>query len=194
VNFAGTRSFSSGRPAAGRRRAAREEETVPTIQLQRKLHVPADLAAGVLGDILQAIAKRQGPWRGFALHVGLGDLRLPDVGYVAIPIDLTAKNAQEKDAFEIQFSAEQRPSAFPKFTGKLLLEPGTLGESSLHLHGSYDLPMQVFGLLIDKALMPHVATKSLENFIDEMATACQARVDQREADYAQYHYYTNLHQ
>lgn len=167
---------------------------MPTIRLQRKLHVPADLAAGVLGDILQAIAHRQGPWRGFALHVGLGDVRLPDVGYVAIPIDLEATNAAEKNAFDIRFSAAHLPSAFPTFTGKLLLEPGTLGESSLHLHGSYELPMQAFGTLIDKALMPHVATKSLENFIDEMAAACQARVDQREADYAQYHYYTHLNQ
>ncbi len=167
---------------------------MPTIQLERKLHVPADLAAGVLWDILQAIAGHRGPWRGFALHVGLGDLRLPDVGYVAIPIDLQVKKADEKDAFQIGFQAANLPSAFPVFTGKLLLEPQEIGESSLHLHGTYELPMQAFGALIDKALVPRVATKSLENFMNEMAVACQARVDQREADYAQYHYYTHLHQ
>lgn len=167
---------------------------MPTIRLQRKLHVPADLAAGVLGDILQAIAQRQGPWRGFALHVGLGDLHLPDVGYVAVPINLNAKRVDEKHAFEIEFSAEHLPSAFPTFTGTLSLEPGAIGESSLHLDGSYDLPMQVFGVLIDKALMPHVAIKSLENLIGELASACEARVDQREADYAQYHFYSYLHQ
>jgi hypothetical protein len=162
--------------------------------LQRKLHVPADLAAGALGDILQAIAQRSGPWRGFALHVGLGDLRLPDVGYVSVPIELSVTKGEQKDAFEVQFRAEHLPAAFPVFTGTLDLEPAQLGESSLHLHGSYELPMQVFGALIDKALIPHVATKSLENFVDELASACEARVDQREADYAQYHYYTNLHQ
>lgn len=167
---------------------------MPTIRLQRKLHVPADLAAGVLGEILRAIAQGAGPWRGFALHVGLGELRLPDVGYVAVPIKLDVKNAVQKDAFDISFSAEHLPAAFPIFTGTLLLEPGELGESSLILDGSYDVPMQVFGALLDKALMPHVASKSLEHFIDEMAEACQAKVDKREADYAQYHFYTNLHQ
>ena len=167
---------------------------VPTIRLQRSLHVPAELASRALGDILEAIAQRSGPWRGFALHVGLGDLRLPDVGYVAVPINLSVKKAEQKDAFEIAFHAEHLSSAFPVFTGTLLLESTQLGESSLHLDGSYELPMQVFGALIDKALIPHVATKSLENLVDELAAACQARVDQREADYAQYHYYTNLHQ
>lgn len=164
---------------------------MPTIRLQRKLHVPADLAAAALGDILQAIAHQRGHWRGFALHVGLGDLRLPNVGYVAVPIDLHANKAPENDAFEIRFSAAHLPSAFPVFTGTVLLEPGELGESSLHLHGTYELPMHVFGALLDKTLTPHVALKSLENFVDEMAAACQARVDQREEDYARYRFYTH---
>ena len=167
---------------------------MPTIRLQRNLHVPADLAAGVLGDILDAIAQRQGPWRGFALHVGLGELRLPDVGYVAVPIDLSARKADRKNAFEIQFSAANLPAAFPAFTGRLFFESGDIGESVLHLDGSYELPMHVFGSLVDKALIPRVATTSLQNLIDELASACQAKVDQREADYAQYHFYSGLHQ
>jgi hypothetical protein len=50
--------------------------------------------------------------------------------------------------------------------------------------------MQFFGKLLDGALMPNVAALSLENFIDEIAEACQARVDQREAEFARYHYYS----
>jgi len=37
---------------------------------------------------------------------------------------------------------------------------------------------------------PNVAALSLENFIDEIAEACQARVDQREAEFARYHFYS----
>lgn len=167
---------------------------MPTIRLQRSLTVPADLASGALGSILQSIAGQQGPWRGFALHVSLGDLRLPDVGYVAVPIDLSVQKADKKDTFEIRFSAERLPSAFPVFTGSLELESGSLGESTLHLDGRYELPVPIVGALFDRTLVPHVAAKSLENLLEELASACEARVNQHEADYARYHYYTNLHQ
>lgn len=165
---------------------------MPEIRLETKLRVPADLAAGALGSILEDIAGHRGPWRGFALHVGLGELRLPDVGYVAVPIDLQVKkDPKVPDAFDVHFSAENLPAAFPVFTGTLTLEPGDLGESSLHLNGSYELPFHIFGKLLDKAMMPHIAEKSLQNFLLEMASACQAHVDRREAEFAQYLYYTH---
>ena len=64
-----------------------------------------------------------------------------------------------------------------------------IGESTLYLRGAYELPMQFFGRLLDAALTPHVARRSLENFIDEIAAACEARVNQREAEFARYHFY-----
>ncbi len=163
---------------------------MPEVRLERKLRVPAEQGAQVLGEILEAIARQEGPWRGFALHVGLGDLHLPDVGYVAIPIRLTVKkDAKEKDAFNIGFVATNLPTAFPEFKGVMGTKHGELGECELYLTGGYELPMQVFGKLIDAALTPGVAALSLENFISEIAIACQARVDQREAEFARYRYY-----
>jgi hypothetical protein len=163
---------------------------MPEVRLERKLRVPAEQGAQVLGEILEAIARQEGPWRGFALHVGLGDLHLPDVGYVAIPIRLTVKkDAKEKDAFDIGFVATNLPTAFPEFKGAMGTKHGELGECELYLTGGYELPMQVFGKLIDAALTPGVAALSLENFISEIAIACQARVDQREAEFARYRYY-----
>lgn len=164
---------------------------MPVVRLERSLRVPADLAAQVLGELLHAIAEQQGPWRGFALHVSLGDLHLPDVGYVAVPIDLkVAKHAEDANAFDVRFNSVSHSAAFPAFTGTIGVSPGELGESSLYLQGSYELPLQFIGRLIDAALMPHVAARSLENFIDEVAAACQARVDQREAEFARYQFYS----
>jgi hypothetical protein len=162
---------------------------VPQVRLERRLQVPADSASEALGELLQAIAKQEGPWRGFALHVGFGDLHLPDVGYVAVPIRLTVeKNPNEAHAFDIRFNAANLPAVFPGFTGTMGVEPGELGECKLYLSGEYELPMQFFGKLLDGALMPNVAAVSLENFIDEIAAACQARVDQREAEFVRYHF------
>jgi hypothetical protein len=163
---------------------------VADIRLERTLRVPADLAAEALGETLRAIAAREGPWRGFALHVSLGDLHLPDVGYVAVPIHLTVeKDPNQARAFDISFTSANLPAAFPGFRGTTGLEPGALGESVLYLRGSYELPMQLFGKLFDAAITPSVAQRSLENFIDEIGAACEARVNQREAEFARYHFY-----
>ncbi len=126
------------------------------VRLQRTLHVPADPAADALGAVLKAIADQEGPWRDFALHVSLGDLRLPDVGYVAVPIRLTAeKDANEMRTYGIAFTSANLPAAFPGFNGKMGVEPvEALGESTLRLTGRYELPMQLLGRLLDVAVTP----------------------------------------
>ncbi len=159
------------------------------IRLERKLRVPAELATQVLGEMLHAIARQEGPWRGFALHLTLGDLHLPDVGYVAIPIGLTVESGAQPQSFEVAFHAARLPAAFPDFRGTMGAQPGEIGELTLYLAGSYSIPMNVFGKLFDVALLPHAAHRSLENFIDEIAAATQARVDKREEDYARYSYF-----
>ena len=164
---------------------------MPEIRLERRLKVPAEPAAQALGELLKAIARQEGPWHGFALHIGLGDLRLPDVGYVAVPITLTAsKRSEDRLAFDVSFVSANLPSAFPGFNGTMgLEEAAAIGEATLYLHGEYELPMQFFGRLLDAALLPHVARRSLENFIEEIGTACEARVNQREADFVRYRFY-----
>jgi len=163
---------------------------VHEVRLERTLRVPADSAAGALGELLRAIAGQEGPWRGFALHIGFGELHLPDVGYVAVPIRLQVKKHEDNARlFDITFTSMNLPAAFPTFSGTIGVEPEGLGESKLFLRGGYDLPMQIFGKFLDMALTPGLAQRSLENFIDEIAAATQASVDEREADFARYHFY-----
>ena len=167
---------------------------MPEVRLRRALRVPADSAAPALAALLGSIANQEGPWRGFALHVSFGELRLPDVGYVAVPIRLTVhKTAGNARTFDIAFTSANLPAAFPGFDGSINVEPAAaMGESMLHLRGSYELPMQIFGRLLDAALTPGVAEKSLHNFLEEIGTACEARVNEREAEFARYRYYSHL--
>jgi hypothetical protein len=163
---------------------------MPDVRLERKLRVPEDPAATALGELLQAIADQEGPWRGFALHISLGDVHLPDVGYVAVPIHLqVAPYPSTAHVFEITFKSAKLASAFPTFKGRIGVEAAGLGEALLVLRGGYDLPMQIFGNLLDRALAPGVAARSLENFVDEIASAVEARVNQREAEFARYRFY-----
>ena len=163
---------------------------MPEVRLERTLRVPADPGAEAVVELLQAIASQEGPWRGFALHVNLGDLRLPDVGFVAVPINLAVtKRGDEPRAFDIIFNSSSLPAAFPTFNGTLRVEPAGIGESTLSLKGGYDVPMQIFGKFLDIALAPGVAQRSLENFIDEIAAAVTARVDAREAEFVRYRFF-----
>ena len=81
---------------------------MPDVRLERTLRVPADPASEALGDLLQAIADQEGPWRGFALHIGLGDLRLPDVGYVAVPIRLKRSRRSPTNAESFESALTRR--------------------------------------------------------------------------------------
>lgn len=165
---------------------------MPEVRLTRKMMVPADSAGPALGELLEAIAGQTGMWRGFALHVSLGDIRLPDVGYVAVPIRLTVvKHPETPNAYDIAFNASSLPAAFPGFQGEMGAEPAGLGESTLYLRGSYELPMHFFGKLLDAALTPRVADRSLENFVEEIGEACEARVNRNEAEYARYRFYAH---
>ena len=143
---------------------------MPQIRLERTLRVPADPGAVALGELLQAIADQEGPWRGFALHIGFGDLHFPDVGYVAVPISLKCASARTtRMRSTSRLGRRTSPPRFRRLTAPSAVEPAGLGECRLLLQGGYDLPMQIFGTFLDTALTPNLAQRSLENFIDEIA-------------------------
>jgi hypothetical protein len=164
---------------------------VPEIELDRELRVPPGPASQALEEVLNGIAEQKGGWRGFALHVRLADLHLPDVGYVAIPIALTArKHPTQSEWFEVSFSAVSSPATFPTFKGTLCAKPDGPSASILHLDGTYDIPLHVLGRLLDATLIAGVATRTLENFVEDIAAACTATVDQREEEFVRYRFYS----
>ena len=160
-----------------------------SVEISRTLRIPPGPAAEALGSLLGAIAAQEGPWRGFALHVGPGELHFPDVGYVAVPIKLTVAKGERAHEFGIAFTSSNLPAAFPGFKGTIAVGERGLGECTLSLRGEYELPMHFFGRLLDAAMLPRVAEKSLENFVEEIGVACEARVNQREAEFARYRFY-----
>lgn len=160
------------------------------IRLQRPLKIPPVPAFTALREILSAIASEQGAWHGFALHVSLGDLHLPDVGYVAVPIALTTGETHaETQSVDVRFTSLSNAAAFPVFVGAAGLDATGPTGSILWVGGDYDVPLQVIGKLIDKTIASGVADRALENFIDDLAVAVVANVEKREAEYARYRLY-----
>lgn len=160
------------------------------VRIQRNLKIPPAPAIEALAEILSAIEAQEGAWRGFALHVALGDLHLPDVGYVAVPIRLTAgARDPQTNSIPIAFEALEHSSSFPHFTGSAGIDAIGPSGAILFVAGSYDVPMKIFGKLFDMTLASGVAERTLENLADDLAAAVHAAVDKREAEYVRYRLY-----
>lgn len=157
------------------------------VRLQRNLRIPPVPAFRALNEILAAIAAQERNWQGFALHISLGDLRLPDFGYVSVPIALTLGAADAgRHAIELQFRAVNHPGSFPTFTGSMGVDGMGPSGAILWLGGGYDVPLNIFGKLVDSSLASGAAAKTLENFVDDVAAACTALTEKREAEYVRY--------
>ena len=163
---------------------------MPDIRIQRNLKIPPVPAIGALEEILSSIQEQRGGWRDFAVHASLADLRLPDVGYVAIPIRLEAgKRGAETNAFPVTFEAAKHPESFPRFSGSVGIDAIGPSDSTLFIGGGYDVPMNLLGKLLDVTLASGVAGQTLENLADDLAAAVHAIVERREAEYARYRLY-----
>lgn len=122
--------------------------------------------------------------------MSLGDLHLPDVGYVAVPITLRAGAAHgETRSIDVEIAAANGAGSFPRFSGSAGIEATGPTGSALWLGGEYDVPLQFLGRLFDKTLASGVARTTLENLVDDLAVAVVAGVEKREAEYARYHMY-----
>lgn len=164
-----------------------KEAVVSDVRLQCNLKIPPVPAFRALNEILRAIAAQEGNWRGFALHLSLGDLRLADFGYVAVPIALTLGDVREGgDAVELTFRAARHPESFPTYKGAIGVDAMGTSGAILWLGGAYDVPLSLFGRFLDASLAAGAARKTLENFLDDVAAACTAWVEKREADYVRY--------
>lgn len=143
-----------------------------------------------LKEILSGIASQDGAWSGFPLHVSLGDLHLPDVGYVAIPVTLTTGELHaETRSVDLQFTSASNAASFPHFSGTAGIDTTGPTGSIFWLAGDYEVPLNIIGRLFDKTVASGVAQRALENLVDDLAVALVANVEKREAQYARYRLY-----
>ncbi len=161
---------------------------MPQVELQRPLSVPAVPARSAASSIVHEIEAERGAWSDFALYLDFASLGLPDVGYVAIPARLTGVTEALEPRHEIRFTmrARRSPQAFPTFEGALGIDATGASNAQIWLAGTYELPLHTFGGLIDRMFARGSAEKSLENMLNELGGAIEARVQKRERDNVRY--------
>ncbi|HEX5275701.1 MAG TPA: hypothetical protein VFW34_10535 [Candidatus Rubrimentiphilum sp.] len=161
---------------------------MPKIELERSLGQPAVPAREAGSQILKDIAADAGIWQDFALHLNLGALGLPDVGYVAIPVRLKISGEEAEPRHQITFTIQARQSAevFPVFQGAIGIDSSGPSSSQVWLAGEYEVPLSGLGAFFDKAVARGAAAKTLENFLSDVVEAIAARVEKRELAEARY--------
>jgi hypothetical protein len=161
---------------------------MPKVDLEKPLNVPAVPARDAASQIFRDIAANAHEWQGFALHLNLGALGLPDVGYIAIPVRLEIAGEEFEPRHQIRFTIHSRRNAeiFPVFDGSLGVDSSGPSSAQVWLGGEYELPLSGFGAFFDKAVAGRAATQTLENFLSDIAEAIAARVEKRELSLARY--------
>lgn len=161
---------------------------MPKVELQRPLSVPAVPARSAASFIMHAIEGQRDGWDEFALYLDFGSMGLPDVGYVAIPVQIQDVKEVLEPRHEITFTmrARRSPQAFPVFDGGVGIDASGPSNAQLWLGGSYDLPLDSLGGFIDQTFAHGAAERTLNNLLNELGDAIEARVEQRERAQARY--------
>lgn len=161
---------------------------MPQVELQRSLSVPAVPARSAASYIMHAIAEQREKWSEFALYLNFGSIGLPDVGYVAIPVQVANVEEALEPRHEIRFTmrARRSPDAFPVFTGAVGIDALGPSDSQIWLAGDYTAPAGSLGGVFDRIVGRGAAEKTLHNMLLELADDVEARVQQRERANARY--------
>lgn len=161
---------------------------MPKVELQRQLSVPAVPGREAASAILHDIEDGAREWQDFALHLNLGALGMPDVGYVAVPVRIKIAREESEPRHLVAFTlrARKSPEAFPVFDGALGIDSSGPSSSEIWLGGNYELPMHGLGAFFDKVFAGSAAEKTLENMLVDLSEAIRARVEKRELAQARY--------
>lgn len=146
---------------------------MPEITVQEQLSLPPVSAAAVMREALAAIK---------TLRVELHELGFPDVGYVAVPIDLDigTPRLETPSVFPFTIRAQRHAEAFPVFEGEAGADANGPSSSTLWIGGEYTPPMHQVGAMIDTAVLGRVARHALQKFAMELAGAVTRRGRERE--------------
>jgi len=160
-----------------------------SVRIERRLDLPAPVLLDSVGYVLRAIGSQEGPWKDFSFRVALADVGFADVGYIVVPITLGAgPRSTEANQYPVSVAAARHPDSFPHFDGAVGVDTSGTSGSVLWIAGEYGVPANVVGAFVDSTLFRGVAQRSLENFADDLVSACRAHVEKQEADYIRYHF------
>jgi hypothetical protein len=158
------------------------------IEAQRALDVSPASAIRETRSLLEEISSGAGEWAEASLRLDLRDVGLPDLGHIAVPISVGVQPAEPASPNEINLSiaAKRNPNAFPVFHGAIGVDSSGAAASTLWLSGTYDEPAGELRTLIPVPAAQRAAEKTIQNFLDDIATAVERRAAHREKDQERY--------
>jgi hypothetical protein len=145
-------------------------------QASTALPYPADV-------VVATLTAPSHPWA-VALDEDGGDLlakvgvtigRLPIYKHVRLQVGaLPEVLRKDRVMLPVSWEAVGGPPIFPKMEGTLHVEPQGARATKITLNASYDPPLGKLGELIDRALMHRIAQDTMIDFIERLARALSA--------------------
>ncbi len=158
------------------------------IEAQCALDVGPGNAIMETRSLLDEISSGVGEWAEASLRLDLRDIGLPDLGHIAVPIKVDVQPAEPASPNQIHLSiaAKRNPDAFPIFRGAIGVDSSGAAASTLWLSGSYDEPAEELRTLIPAPSAQCAAETTIQNFLDDIATAVERRAAHRQKDEERY--------
>lgn len=181
------RSYPAKR-ARDQNQAVRVLAIMNKIEAQRALDVGPGNAIRETRSLLDEISSGAGEWAEASLRLDLRDIGLPDLGHIAVPIKVDVQPAEPASPNQIHLSiaAKRNPDAFPVFHGVIGVDSSGAAASTLWLSGSYDEPAGELRTLIPAPTAKRAAETTIQNFLDDIATAVERRAAHRQKDEERY--------
>lgn len=151
---------------------------MPQIELNEKINESFYKASPAAWQLACDMAAGKAPYEAVSLSMNLSSFKLPDVGNVAVIVDITLGDAigVPPNEFELKLHARNANSFFPQFEGHVRALDDGGSAAWVFLVGSYVAPFGPLGRALDATLMHGVAQESLHTFLRWFATETQARI------------------
>ena len=107
--------------------------------------------------------------------VGITIGRVPVYKHVRLQVGVLPEVLRkDRVMLPVSWEAVGGPPIFPKMEGTLHVEPQGARATKITLNASYDPPLGKLGELIDRALMHRIAQETMNDFIERLARALSA--------------------
>ncbi len=157
------------------------------VALRSSVGVPLAAALPIFEKVVGALTK---PESAPDLSIDLArDLKMPFEAQVHVPVQFDASAPQVDDGFNVTLVPAVRRPYYPRFAGILRMAEQRAESSALLLEGSYTVPFGIVGRVLDMTLFRGAARRSLQRFLDHIASIVDRCVHQDEERQARMHTY-----
>ncbi len=153
------------------------------VSVGTRIDVPLTAAVPVFGGIVRHLSNRAEQPADLSIDLA-SDLQMPIEASLHVKIRVQASECGDHRSFELTLAPDVRHDYYPRFHGWLTLSEAAPSTCSLVLEGAYTVPLGRVGEAIDMTFLRGTAARSLQRFIDRIASDISHCVREEQDEHA----------